>query len=99
MANQINAYYLIPDCIFRTQKSWFGTNSLRTLQVYFKGALGALVVYDVSRPETFDSAVKVSGSLHDGLWLMFLMIPLDTKRDAMHGVEDANRFDRSCYQR
>ncbi|CAM9567061.1 unnamed protein product, partial [Hapterophycus canaliculatus] len=27
-------------------------------QAFFKGALGALVVYDISRPQTFDSAVK-----------------------------------------
>lgn len=31
-----------------------------TDQVYFKGALGALVVYDISRPQTFDSAAQVS---------------------------------------
>lgn len=33
--------------------------SLPTDQVYFKGALGALIVYDISRPQTFDSAAKV----------------------------------------
>lgn len=33
-------------------------------QVFFKGALGALVVYDISRPQTFDSAVKVSAQAH-----------------------------------
>ncbi|CBJ31636.1 Rab32C, RAB family GTPase [Ectocarpus siliculosus] len=27
-------------------------------RAYFKGALGALVVYDISRPQTFDSAAK-----------------------------------------
>ncbi|CAM9641098.1 unnamed protein product [Pylaiella littoralis] len=27
-------------------------------RVYFKGALGALIVYDISRPQTFDSAAK-----------------------------------------
>ncbi|CAM9896328.1 unnamed protein product [Scytosiphon promiscuus] len=30
----------------------------RVNRVFFKGALGALVVYDISRPQTFDSAVK-----------------------------------------
>lgn len=28
-------------------------------QVYYRGALGALIVYDISRPETFNSAAKV----------------------------------------
>eukprot|EP00904_Undaria_pinnatifida_P004910 jgi/Undpi1/1549/HiC_scaffold_11.g04939.m1 len=43
--------------------------SKKVNRVYFKGALGALVVYDISRPQTFDSAVKWKQELDTSLTL------------------------------
>ncbi|CAM9881974.1 unnamed protein product, partial [Sphacelaria rigidula] len=38
-------------------------------RVYYKGALGALIVYDISRPETFNSAAKWKKELDNNVTL------------------------------
>lgn len=53
-------------------------------RVYYKDAFGAMLVYDVSRPVTFETVSKVS---HDGIQLVNACISHDLvsiviKRDA-----------------
>lgn len=43
--------------------------SKKVNRVYYKGALGALIVYDISRPETFDSAEKWKKELDNNVTL------------------------------
>ena len=56
-------------CLLQVQCQWVSAPALDLtlslaaigrLKVYYKDALGALLVYDISRPQTFDTVAKVA---------------------------------------
>jgi small GTP-binding protein len=65
-------------------------------RVYYKEAVGAFVVYDVTRPKTFEAVTKWKDDIDDNLQPPIAVVLLANKSDLLEEPQEKEKLDRFC---